>query len=63
MELNWLTEHEIAGLEMLDDEPSDGVVYSCFQLEKDKLSLEDMKVLARKVNSFQQPQNSTYKAF
>ena len=51
-ELNWLTEPEIRALEMLDDEREGDVMYSRFRLMKNKLSLRDMRVLARKVNGF-----------
>jgi RecQ family ATP-dependent DNA helicase len=51
-ELNWLTEPEIAALEMLDDEKAGDLFYSRFRLMKDKLSLQEMRVLARKVNGF-----------
>lgn len=52
LELNWLTEPDIAALEMIDDEQVSGVRYSRFQLLKDRLSIEDMENLSQKVKSY-----------
>ena len=52
LELNWLTEPEIAALEMLDDEITDGKRYSRFKILKSKLSRQDVETLADKINSY-----------
>lgn len=51
-ELNWLTEPEIGALMMIDDEWQDDKLYSRFRLLKDKLSLQDMEILARKIKAY-----------
>ncbi|NJO00156.1 MAG: DEAD/DEAH box helicase, partial [Anaerolineales bacterium] len=52
LELNWLTEPDIAALEMIDDEQVGGVRYSRFRLLKDRLSIEGMENLSQKVKSY-----------
>lgn len=51
-ELNWLTEPEFEALVMIDDTRQDDVLYSRFKLSKDKLSPQDMKMLARKIKAY-----------
>ena len=51
-ELNWFTEPEIRALAMIDDELDGNVAYTRFKVLKGKLSLEDMKILARKISDY-----------
>lgn len=56
-ELNWFTEPEIGAMAMVDDEVKDDSVFTRFKLLKNKLTVEDMKTLARKIRDYR---NSGY---
>lgn len=52
IELNWLTEPEIAALEMVDDEWADNVLlYTRYRILKDELTTREMRLLAEKISA------------
>jgi RecQ family ATP-dependent DNA helicase len=51
-ELNWFTEPEIKALAMIDDGFDGNISHTRYKIWKEKLTLQDMKILARKVNGY-----------
>lgn len=49
-DLNWFTEPEIEALAMLDDKPTETENYTRFKILKPDLSLDEIKIVAKKVN-------------
>ena len=50
-DLNWFTEPEIEALAMIDDEITDGEIYTRFKTLKADLSLKEMQAVEEKVRT------------